>query len=371
MAGFVSNPLSMRAIRIAVLLAAVIASVGYCRPLQAAALPATAQPTAPQPPATIADRMDAVHRELVTHFDRVVALSGDAVTIESRIDADMPSIDQSFKPRWLDQTEFEQYASELVTLDGSLVDQLATGKLHSIADVRGADEIFVRSPYDQTLQPAALYVPTTYDPAKPAPLVLFLHGKFWTEIDYMAMPFFRQLAESTGAIVVAPYGRGNIQYVDPAPADVYATLDAVLGALNIDRNRIYLAGHSMGGFGVFEVGPQQAKRFAGFLCASGSMTDDDRDAVLRSFTNKPVYVVSGTLDDNIPNSYSVLTVQYLNSAGIPVLYYPQWGAGHSIKVIFPAFSKAWHDMLGGVRPSPGSPMPGALPAGAALPAKPT
>ncbi|HEY5096107.1 MAG TPA: alpha/beta fold hydrolase [Candidatus Eremiobacteraceae bacterium] len=320
---------------------------------------------------SLAQRMDAVHRELVTHFGRIVELSGDAVTIETRIDADAPSIEQAFKPSWLDQVEFQQYGSELVTLDGSLVDQLATGTFHSIADVRGADEIFVRSPHDHSLQPAALYVPTTYDPAKPAPLVLFLHGKFWTEIDYMAMPFFRQLAESTGAVVVAPYARGDIQYVDPAPVDVYATLDAVVAALNIDRKRIYLAGHSMGGFGVFEVGPQQAKRFAGFLCASGSMTDADRDAVLHSFTDKPVYVVSGTLDDNIPNSYSVLTVRYLYDAGIPVMYYPQLGAGHSIKVIFPAFTKAWHDMLAGTRPTAGMPLPAALPPGATLPAKPT
>jgi predicted peptidase len=214
-------------------------------------------------------------------------------------------------------------------------------------------------------------VPTSYNPAKPAPLVVFLHGKFATEIDYLAMPFFRQLAESTGAVVAAPYARGDIQYVDPAPADVYATLDAVVAALNIDRKRIYLAGHSMGGFGVFEVGPQQAKRFAGFLCASGSMTNDDRDAVLHSFGDRPVYVVSGTLDDNIPNSYSVLTVQYLQDARIPVLYYPQWGAGHNIKAIFPAFSKAWRDMLEGMRPSPGMLLPGGLPPGTALPAKPT
>lgn len=323
------------------------------------------------PTLSLEQRMDAVHRELVTHFSRIVTLSGDAVTIETRIDADAPSIEQAFKPSWLDQDEFQQYGSELVTLDGSLVHQLATGAFHSIASVRGADEIFVRSPHDHTLQPAALYVPTTYDPAKPAPLVLFLHGKFWTEIDYMAMPFFRQLAESTGAVVVAPYGRGDIQYADPAPADVYATLDAVVAALNIDRKHIYLAGHSMGGFGVFEVGPEQANRFAGFLCASGSMTDADREAVLHSFTDKPVYVVSGTLDDNIPNSYSVLTVQYLYNAGIPVMYYPQVGAGHSIKVIFPAFTKAWHDMLAGARPTKDMPLPAALPPGALLPAKPT
>src|SRR4029077_7184438 len=145
--------------------------------LAAAALSsATASPANP----TVADRMDAVHREMVTHFDRIVALSGDAVTIETRIDADQPSIEQAFKPSWLDQTEFEQYAGELVTLDASLIDQLSTGKFHRIQDVRGADEIFVRSPHDHSLQPAALYVPTTYDPAKPSPLVLFLHGKFWT-----------------------------------------------------------------------------------------------------------------------------------------------------------------------------------------------
>ncbi|HEY7982329.1 MAG TPA: alpha/beta fold hydrolase [Candidatus Eremiobacteraceae bacterium] len=355
----------MGALTVSVLLLAIAAPLATATPLAATPLAAAA------PPQSVAERLDAVHREMVTHFNRVVELSGDAVTIETRIDSDLSSIDQAFKPKVLTQDEFDQYASELTTLDASLIDQLSTGKFHAIADVRGADEIFVRSPYDHSLQPAALYVPTTYNPAKPSPLVLFLHGKFWTEIDYMAMPFFRQLAESTGAIVVAPYARGDIQYVDPAPADVYATLDAVVGALNIDKKRVYLAGHSMGGFGVFEVGPQQANRFAGFLCASGSMTDVDRDAVLQKFRDKPVYVVSGTLDDNIPNSYSVLTVQYLRDAGIPVQYYPQWGAGHNIKVVFPAFTAAWRAMLEGTRPSPGMMLPGAAPPGSQLPTGPS
>src|ERR1700682_1982430 len=113
--------------------------------------------TAPVAAATpsVAERMDAVHREMVTHFSRIVELSGDAVTIETRIEQDIPSIDQALKPKVFTQDEFDQYASELATLDGSLIDQLSTGKFHAIAGVRGADEIFIRSPYDHSLQPAA------------------------------------------------------------------------------------------------------------------------------------------------------------------------------------------------------------------------
>jgi hypothetical protein len=53
-----------------------------------------------------------------------------------------------------------------------------------------------------------------------------------------------------------------------------------------------------------------------------------------------------------------------------VLYYPQIGAGHSIKLIFPAFTQAWRAMLNGTRPSDGPALPGALPPGSELPPKP-
>ena len=52
----------------------------------------------------------------------------------------------------------------------------------------------------------ALFVPTGYDPAKPAPLVVLLHGLYsnpWQVIHYAGVV---EEAEKRGYLVVAPYG---------------------------------------------------------------------------------------------------------------------------------------------------------------------
>ena len=50
------------------------------------------------------------------------------------------------------------------------------------------------------MQPVALYVPSTYTPEKPAPLVVFLHGRLQPESHLIAPEFIESLAESTGTI---------------------------------------------------------------------------------------------------------------------------------------------------------------------------
>jgi S-formylglutathione hydrolase FrmB len=295
----------------------------------------------------------AASRELGQHFFEVQKRGGDAADLQGRIDADLGSVSRPNTPQAWSAAEYLDAHEQIASLDKSLVDQLATGNYRDIASVRGLDEVLVKSPADGTMQPVSLFVPARYDPQKPTPFVLFLHGRTWTEADMLGVPFIRDLAQETGAIVAAPYARGDIQYVDPAPADVYATVDAVERAFNIDRKRVYLAGHSMGGFGVFEVGPLHADIWSAVMCISGSMTNEDRDDVLRKFRDKTVYIVSGVQDDNIPHKYSQMTVQWLRSASIATRFYAEPTGGHSLATFRPSLRAAWQDMLGGVRSDSG------------------
>ena len=107
---------------------------------------------------------------------------------------------------------------------------------------------------DRTWQLVAVYVP----PLRPAraPLAIVLHGNPQTEAELLAPPWLRRLADRTGTILVAPYGRGIYDYAEPAATDVYDLLTAVQEALPVDRGRTYLAGYSMGGFSVFKIGPR-------------------------------------------------------------------------------------------------------------------
>ncbi len=305
---------------------------------------------------------------LLAHFRDIQKNSGFAVEIQERIDGDLSTLRPEDKPQNWTLDDFVTMARVVATLDASLVDAALTPAGRDWSNLRGAAEAFITSPADGTKQPVGLYVPATYDAKHPTPLVILLHGRQQTEEDMLAYSIFRDLADRTGAIIVAPFARGDIQYADPAPADIYQAVDRARAAFSIDPKRVYLAGYSMGGFGVFEVGPSHPEVWAGFLSIAGSMTNDDKASVVDRFAGKPVYVVSGTLDSDIPNAYARLTVQSLQDAGIEARYYEQLNGTHHLQSIYPAVAKAWMDMLNGVRGQGGRPaLPLAMPG---LPAHP-
>jgi dienelactone hydrolase len=181
-----------------------------------------------------------------------------------------------------------------------------------------------------------------------------LHGRGGSEADSLGVPFVRDLALASGAIVAAPYARGDIQYGDPAPADIYATVDAVERAFSVDRGKVFLAGHSMGGFGVFAVAPVRADVWSALLCISGGLTNEDRNDVMHAFRGKTVYIVSGVKDDIVPHRYSQITVRWLRESNIKTRFYAEPEGGHSMATFRPALRAAWNDMLNGVRGDSGA-----------------
>jgi predicted esterase len=290
-------------------------------------------------------QMDAARAELVRNFEAVNARSGIAIDLETRIDSDSAGIEIAEKPTWMSDADFNDYNTYLVRLDTSLVDQLATGHYHDLAGVRGADDTVYRTPADGTMQPLGVYVPPSYDPSKPTPLVVLLHGRGDSENDMIASPWVRAAADSGGSIVIAPYARGDSQYADPASTDVYAALDAAKLAFNVDQHRIYLAGHSMGGYGVFIVGPKHPDVWAGILAASGGMVNEDMKTAVARLQNIPVYLVVGSNDPIVPSGYMKKNYDLLVASGIEAHFYEEPGGFHRIGTIKDAFELAWHDML--------------------------
>ena len=59
-----------------------------------------------------------------------------------------------------------------------------------------------------------LYVPSTYDRAKPTPLVISLHGVAVWPAQQMHMTHWNRLADEFGFIVAYPAARGRIWRVD-------------------------------------------------------------------------------------------------------------------------------------------------------------
>ena len=230
-----------------------------------------------------------------------------------------------------------------VSLDVQAVDQVVAGVPAPLRATPGLHEVLVPSRVDKHWQFVAIYVPPSLKPGI-APLAIALHGNPETESHLLGMPYLRRLADRTGTIVVAPFGRGIYDFEEPAATDVYDLLRAVQDALPIDRGRTYLVGYSMGGFSVFKIGPRGGYRWAAAMCISGAILNSGVRAVSIAWQTLPVYVVTGAHDESIPTKYGEQTAAYLASVGLPVSFYEEAQGTHFMRTLMPSLQRAWDDM---------------------------
>ncbi|SVE13826.1 uncharacterized protein METZ01_LOCUS466680, partial [marine metagenome] len=126
--------------------------------------------------------------------------------------------------------------------------------------------------------PYSLYVPEGYDQRKKYPLMVALHGLWSNHWQMIRYPGLTKLAQEHGYLVVAPMGynssgwygsRGqSSKYSKPrnlgelSEKDVLNVLAIIRGEFNVDDNRIYLMGHSMGGGGTWHLGMKYPEMWA-------------------------------------------------------------------------------------------------------------
>lgn len=105
------------------------------------------------------------------------------------------------------------------------------------------------------LREYVLYVPPTYDPSRPVPLVISLHGAGGWPVQQMELSRWNRLADREGFLVVYPAGRGRFRvwHVN-SKGDrerevrfISDLIDEIGSRYEIDRDRIYANGFSNGG----------------------------------------------------------------------------------------------------------------------------
>lgn len=194
------------------------------------------------------------------------------------------------------------------------------------------------------IMPYRMYVPTGYDASRPMPLIVALHGLGGTEDSFFTgydrlMP---RLAEERGYLVAAPLGyRVDGSYgwglgtppADPttrsvqerSEEDVMRVLEAVRRDYNVDPDRIYLMGHSMGAIGTWRIGPKYPDLWA----ALGAFAGAGQPATLDRIRDLPQFVVHGDADPTVNVSGSRGMVARMRELGTPFEYIEVPGGGHS------------------------------------------
>jgi predicted esterase len=212
---------------------------------------------------------------------------------------------------------------------------------------RGDIQWAYRSAVDGSVQPFRFYIPTKYDANKKWPMIVALHGMGGDENSFFAgydNGEIRRFAEERGYIVVCPKGRGPYSmYMSSSERDVIDVINEMKRDFSIDADRVYLMGHSMGGYGAWSIAVNNPELFAAIAPISGGGTPFSKPK-LKAITHVPWIVVHGDKDPTVPVEESRKMVTAGKELGIDIKYIEVPGGGHG-DVVVPAFKDIfdWFD----------------------------
>jgi polyhydroxybutyrate depolymerase len=152
-----------------------------------------------------------------------------------------------------------------------------------------------------------LFVPSTYEPGNPAPLVLNFHGYTSNNFEQMLYGDFRAIADTAGFLVVHPMGtidllgnpHWNVGWGSSTVDDVgfaSALIDSLSAQYTIDQERIYSTGMSNGGFFSYKLACELSHRIAAIASVTGTM-NVGQSATCNPSHPMPVMEIHGTADD--------------------------------------------------------------------------
>ena len=155
-----------------------------------------------------------------------------------------------------------------------------------------------------------LYVPETYDPSAPAPLVISLHGFAQWPAHQMQLTHRNDLADEYGFLVVHPSGsffplRWRLSGTPGTDLDpdldvtfLSDLIDEIAAEYNIDRARVYANGLSNGGGMSFLLSCRLSDRIAAIGMVAGAYVTPWEEC--RPNRPVPAIVFHGTADPIVP-----------------------------------------------------------------------
>jgi phospholipase/carboxylesterase len=161
----------------------------------------------------------------------------------------------------------------------------------------------------------SLYIPESYTPERPRPLIVALHGGYSHGRDFL-WTWLRQ-ARSRGFILFAPTSRGmswSITNTDVDGQPLGLHLEDVCSRVNIDRDRILLTGMSDGGTYALELGMSRGSIYRSIAPVACALPPVDWNEA----AGKRIFWIHGAQDWIFPVSYAVQAREKLLAAGADV-----------------------------------------------------
>lgn len=198
---------------------------------------------------------------------------------------------------------------------------------------------------------AAAYAYQVFVPAKLAgrknlPVIVFLHGINQRGAGGVVPTkgasgaLVRRYLEKVPAIVLVPQCRNGSYWTDAEMGKmVMQALDQTVAEFGADKERLYLTGVSMGGYGVWDLASRHPGKFAALIaiCGGSPLSDGGGDNVdrflpiARQIGRTPAWVFHGADDAVVPVSESRGMVKAMKTIdGNNVRYSEYAGVGHNV-----------------------------------------
>ena len=213
----------------------------------------------------------------------------------------------------------------------------------SVSDARVQHLNYVFEETGETI-PYALFVPEAYDAEIQQPLLVSLHGLSRTYDWLMGYEGLLERADEMNFVVVTPLGYtrqgwygswsrgvdGRNLDVEGAYSqqDVMNVVGLVQKAYAIDRERIYLWGHSMGGSGTYHLAMEYPDVWAATAVVAPAVPQVRTVSDLQLIEHIPMLVMQGT-EDRLVHSTRVW-VDEMRRLNMNVEYDEMNGADHSL-----------------------------------------
>jgi pimeloyl-ACP methyl ester carboxylesterase len=173
--------------------------------------------------------------------------------------------------------------------------------------------------------PYLLFTPKQYAAGEEAlPLLLFLHG--WGEsgrggedlrrVKIHGPPMLAERDEHLGFVIISPQCPPTSRELEEIVAawkedHLIQLLDHVVDRLRVDRNRVYVTGLSMGGYGTWRIAARYPNRFAAAvpICGGG------RDEYAAALKDLPIWCFHGAKDTLVEPRHSQEMIDAIKAAG--------------------------------------------------------